>query len=450
MKSSNNLNQPPFSHGNPEFTFPEFKKYTLPGKLKIYFLEDNKYPVVSFKLLSHAGAFSESMPGVGNFTMGMLQNGTSSRSASEIYLEIDSIGAVMGSAANWDESLLSFSCLANKFDAMFDILLDCYYNPAFDSTEIERQRKKLISNIQSNLAEPDYLASIGFNRKFFKDHPYAHPRIGHIETIKSIEREDIVDFYENRFLASPPVLIVAGNIDEEYVINKIEKAFTSFSSSIDEYIPDVEKLTFHNFSPGTIIIPKPGAKQSSIRIGNLAINRHHEDYAAFQVANTIYGGYFLSRLNSYLREEKGYTYGVGSYIDPRKFATIYAVATNVNTSNTATAVSDIKKISREFSSSEIGATEISRAVQYLLGSFSRVVETSRQISSLITNMETHSLDDDYFTKFFNKVASITVDEVNSAAAKYFTAREQVLAISGDSDELVNQMSAYEPIDLYNP
>lgn len=438
---------PPFSIGNPKFSFPDFKLFLLPGGIKIYYLRDATTPLVNFKLMSHKGAYSDTTAGVANFAMSMLNCGTSTRSATDISKHIDYLGSSFYNYANWDESLIGFSCINTNFDKIFSLLIDLVYGSTFHEDEIERNRRKILAAIQSNMAEATYLSSVAFSEAMFESHVYGHPKIGNISSISSIGREELLKFYEDKFLASEKVFFITGNIEEEKIIPLIEDKFSKKLNSIIDIDKEDETLQKIDFTKKIVISEKKDAVQTNIRIGKLTISPNHQDSIAFQIANTIFGGYFLSRLNHRLREDLGFTYGVHSFKDNRKFANVHAINTNVNTNNTNQTLKEIFTIAKNYSENPASEEEINRAKQYIMGSFSRAIETSKQVSSLLLNIETLGLDIDHYSKFFDSIADIDNEQIFNAQKKYFNFDKYVLSVSGNKEELISQLKEFGDIDI---
>ncbi len=420
---------PPFSQGNPDFTFPDFEIINVNNK-KVYLINDNTQPIVSFKFVFKKGAYHESIPGLAHFTAQMLTLGSKSRNAEEIAEFIDYYGAQLSSASFWDELVTSISCLADYNSQIIDLLCECIFSPRFDDAEIERLQKRQIAFIQQQNADPTYVTQIAFNEHFYKSGNYGHARIGYENTISAINKNEIIKFYEE-LIKSDFAVIVSGNFDKQNILSILENQLPK------NIVGEVEDNVFDSFEveKKLLIIDKEEATQAIFRFGKPSIKRTNPDFPAFITANTIFGGFFLSRLNENLREKKGLTYGIHSYSDNRRYFSTLMIATSINEENSKLAIDEINSELLKFNSEPVSEEEMARAVQYMLGSFARGMENHRQISSLIQTIESYNLATTYYQDIYGKIAKLTIEEVFETQKKYFTNENMLMIVSGNKSRL---------------
>jgi zinc protease len=431
----------PFNDSGIIINFPKIQVSNL-NKIKIYKYQDNSQPLVNFKINFKNGAVSENVPGTANFTMTMMQSGTQSRSTAQISEEFESLGANYFFNGYWDECAAGFSCLEQYFDKCFDILLDCLYNPTFTDLEIDRQRQKISAMIMQNNSDPSYIAQVAFNVGVFKGHPYSHPRTGSLEDVMNISKQDILDFYDKLISKSDISIVITGNFNDQAINKLIESNFDKISNN-----QSIDIIPFHiPQNSCNLIAGKDDALQSNLRLGKASIDRKNPDYPAFQVVNTIFGGYFLSRLNHILREVKGLTYGIHSYLDTRKYGSAFIISTSINIDKTAESIKDIFDISNEISSNKLDETEISRSVEFMTGSFARTLETPKQITGLIQTIDSYDLEPTFMSDFYNSIKLLSIDELFEVQKKYFTSDNYFIAASGDSEFLIKELSQFGEIE----
>ncbi len=420
---------PPFSTENPDFTFPNFEIVTV-NNTKVYLINDNTQPIINLKFLFKQGAYHESIPGLAHFTAQMLTLGSKSKTAEEIAEKIDFFGAQLSSASYWDELVTSISCLNDYTQQITELLFECVFSPKFDETEIERLKKRQIAFIQQQNADPTYIAQIAFNEQFYKSGNYGHARIGYENTISQISRNDIINFYE-QLMQSNFSIIVSGNFSKAHIINMLESVLPKDKEiiSVDEHYDNFE------VEKKLLIIDKTDATQATFRFGKPSIQRTTLDFPAFITANTIFGGFFLSRLNENLREKKGLTYGIHSYIDNRRYYSSLMIATSINEENSKLAIDEILAELELFNTQPVFADELNRAVQYMLGSFARGMENHRQLSSLIQTIESYNLPTTYYQDIYGKISKLTIDDVFESQKKYFNADNMLMIVSGNKSRL---------------
>ncbi len=421
--------QPPIASGQLDFSFPNFDISVI-NNHKIYFIQDKTQPLISVKFLFKLGSYHEQVHGLAHFTAQMLTLGNSIFNAEEIAEKIDYFGAQLSSASYWDELVTSITCLDEYTDELLTLLFDCILTPTFEESEIERLKKRQIAYIQQQNADPSYIAQVAFNEIFYKNTNYGHARIGYENSINQITQNDIRNFY-NKLINSDFAVIVSGNFDE----NNISKIM---NEKLPSHIKTTEKDDIYeniDIDHQILFVDKEDATQATFRLGKPSIKRTDSDFPAFITANTIFGGFFLSRLNENLREKKGLTYGINSYNDARRYFSTFMIGTNINEENSKIAIDEIFKELDDFNSKQVTSEELNRAIQYMLGSFARGMENHRQLSSLIQTIESYNLPMTYYQDIYSKISKLTVDDVFETQRKYFNKNNMLVLISGNKSRL---------------
>ena len=429
----------PISQDFPTFTFPAFTEQFLSNGIKVYVVEDSTQPLVSISLTIKSGSASEPIDGLARFTARLFTRGTTTRSATQIADEIDSLGASISSSAGWDATQTSVQCLAEFTDISTAVLADCFRHPTFDEAEIERLRKQSLAQVQQLATDPNYLASSVFYREIFAGHPYSHRRHGSAESYARITRKDCVAWYES-LQTQERFFIVAGNITSQGVIELLEKHFgdSSYSPQPQGIVPSLQ-----NTPLSVVAINKPESLQTTLVIGyNNTIKATHPDYPALILANSIYGGMFTSRINELLREKHGFTYGARSIIDDRKLASTMMVITSVGAEATAQSVRIILGELERMKSEPVSQEEFFTAKQYLLGSFAHDMETPHDVSNLLQTIELYDFPKNYYSEYFNAIVGLTYDELYTAQKQYFRSDEIVISAAGTIDNLKQQLAEF--------
>ncbi|MDX9791283.1 MAG: pitrilysin family protein [Candidatus Kapabacteria bacterium] len=427
----------PFNHSGIILNIPEIDISSL-GNIKIYKYQDKSQPLVNFKINFKKGASSDNIPGTANFTMAMLQSGTSNKNASEISNVFESVGASYFFNAYWDECAFGFSTLGHYFENCLEMTAECIFDSVLDDSEFKRQKDKISAEIMQSNADPNYITQLAFNKEMYGNHPYSNARIGSLNEVAQINQSDIANFYNELINESDVSIIVTGNFVHSEVDSKIKSLFTKLMTNKSKQGPSwfVPSAYTH------VISPKDDALQTNLRIGRPSIDRQHSDYPAFQIINTVFGGYFLSRLNQVLREEKGLTYGIYSYLDMRKLSSVFTIATGINKDKTFESIEDILNISLDISRSKLSETEIERSIEFMTGSFARSLETPKQITGLIQALDSFELDRNFLIEFYKKIRQLSADEIFEVQKKYFSEPNYLIAASGDSEYLSDIISKF--------
>ncbi len=384
--------------------------------------------VVAFPM----GGFEEEIPGLANLTMQMLLNGTKKYSATELSAKAEEKGIRLNTAANWDDSFLSAYCLKEHHDTAAELMIEALKNPAFDEEELERQKKKTISALELKMSEPDYIAALTFLDVYFKGSKYGHPRNGTIESISKIRVEDCRKFYE-KLMSTKIYLVVSGDFDKE----SIAKVADSLRTENDIFMPPVEDFICPNLKYSVNIHDKKDAPQSSVIAGMPALHRLDDDYPIMQLVNTVYGGFFGSRLNQILREDKGYTYGIYSRIDSRKHSSVLKINTDADNKYVNEILPEIIKQADIIATQKIDIEELTTAKNYLLGSFLRTTETPFQVAGLLRSIYLNDFPEDYFDNYIAKINGTTEGEFLRVAKRQFEGKEFTFAIAGCKEKIGN-------------
>jgi predicted Zn-dependent peptidase len=411
------------------FKIPEYQVSTSANITNILY-KNNIQPLLMMVLAFPVGCYEEKIPGLANITMQMLLTGTKKYSATEISKLSDEKGIRLNSMANWDDSFISTYCLSEHYEVAKELLIESFKNPTFDEAELDRQKKKAIAGIELKMSEPDYLAQIGFISKYFSGTNYGHPRRGTMETINSITIDDCKDFY-NTISNSKAYFVVAGDLIEKKVLEL---------SAVLQNNTAISNIITGNFispilEPSITIIDRKDAPQASLIAGLNAMPRLDIDYPILQLVNTIYGGYFGSRLNKILREEKGYTYGIHSGIDSRRYASVMKISSDTDTKHVSKMLPVLFQEADKLMNVRVDDEELTTAKNYVLGAFLRNTETPFQVAGLIRSIHLNEFTEDYFDNYLTKISEVTAEDLQRVVAKHFTGNNFTISISGDEKQL---------------
>ena len=321
-----------------KLALPPMAEKTLPNGLKIIVAENHEQPVVSMRLLIKVGSSLDpaDKAGLANLTAGLLRKGTATRDANKISQEIDFIGGSLGAGSDLDASYATSEVLTKHFDKGLDLLSDIVLNPAFAAAEIERLRKQTIGALMQSKDDPNSIVDEQYKKYLFGDHPYGKPESGTIESVSSLTRDDIVGFWQKNYIPNNSVLFVVGDVKPEEVFPKIEASLGAWKQGAP---PDMK---FAAAKPASgikvILINKPDATQSSVKIGNLGIDRYNPDIFNCRVMNYILGGGgFVSRMMTEIRQKRGLTYDINTQFSYNRFPGEFTITTYTRNDSTARA-----------------------------------------------------------------------------------------------------------------
>ncbi len=432
-------------------TFPPYEIRTLPNGLQVVVVLHHEQPAVSMRLIVKAGSAEDppARPGLAKMVAALLDQGTTTRSAQQIADTIDYVGGALGTGAGTDLSYVNTVVMKDSFGLGMDVLADVVRRPAFAQEEIDRQREQALSTLKVNGDDPDYVAGVVFDRLVYGFHPYGLPNGGTAESITAITREDIQAFHRRYFAPNNLILGIVGDVTADEAFAAAARVFGDWPKQ------DLPAATFPDPPPPTrrlIVVDKPDAVQTEIRVGHLALPRRHPDYTALDLATKILGGEGANRLHRVLRSERGLTYGASADLETLKQGGDLVAETNTRSETTGEAlrliVDEIGKLQRE----RVGDTELADAQAYLAGHFPLTIETPDQIATQVLNAVFYDLPLNELQDYRERVQAVTPDDVQRVARLYLKPDRLSVVLVGNVSVFGMQLkgvgfASYEVVQL---
>ena len=327
----------------------------------------HEQPAVSMRLLVRTGSVQirSGKVGVASSAAALLDQGTTTKSAEQIADEIDFIGGALGTGSGSDLTFVNVIVMKDSFPLGMNLLSDVVRNPAFAAEEIERQKQQAISSLQVSSNDPDYVASVLFER-LVRLHPYGLPNSGTPETLAGITRADLQEYHRRYFVPNNTVLAVVGDVTGDEAFAAAERVFGGWPRA---EVSAVKVVDPPQPTRRIVVVDKLDAVQTEIRVGQLGIPRKHTDYMAYDLAVKILGGEGANRLHRVLRSERGLTHGAQADAETRKQAGHFVAETDTRTETTGETlrltVDEVARLQR----ASVAERELSDAQAYLAGSF---------------------------------------------------------------------------------
>lgn len=422
------------------FEIPEIEKFELSNGLKIFLVRKNSLPIVQFNFLTNAGSkFDPSnKKGLSFLTSLLIDEGAGNLSALELDNEIESLGSILKVSCDQDSVSVSLLTLKENIKKSFGIFSDVILKPRFEEEDFNREQKKLLNKIIQAGNEPSYIADSVFEKIVFENSYYMHPTMGTKTNVENISNSDVKEFYSSGFSANNSALIVVGNITKQDVLDLTSDSLASMKK-IDS---TTENLKLNSSKDGRIyFVHKVDAAQSELRIGHLTNSRTHKDYFAKLLMNTILGGQFSSRLNSNIREDKGFTYGISSGFYYNQIAGQFEITTSVQSENTAAALTEITNELNGIKKNILDE-EIAFAKSYLIKRFPSQFETYSQVSRQLSTLVHFNLPDDYFNHYINSIEETTHQQIQDTALNYISIDNLKTVVVGDRNVVLKQLEVF--------
>jgi zinc protease len=421
-------------------TFPPYDIRTLANGMQVVTVLHHEQPAVTMRLLVRAGGANDpdKKRGVATLVSSLLDQGTATRNAQQIADQIDSIGGVLGTGSGDDFTSVSTIVMKDSFNVAMDLMADIVRNPAFASEEIERQKETITSTQQVNANDPDYLASAVFDRLVYGFHPYGLPGSGTPETVASITRDDLQRFHRQYFVPNNMVLAIVGDITQKDAAAAAERVFGSWPRGA---VPAWRGAAPPQPTRRIVVIDKPDAVQTEIRVGQLAIQRKHPDFLKWDLAVKVLGGEGANRLHRVLRSERGLTYGASADTEGHKLAGDIVAETDTRTDTTGEALRLMIQEFVRLQQQRVPERELMDAQAYLAGSFPLTIESPNDIATQVINYVLYDLPLEDIPTYTQRVTAITADDIQRVAQAYLKPDRLSVVLVGNAKAFVPQLRA---------
>lgn len=408
----------PAIHSAIEFDYilPAINEQTLSNGLPLYWLNAGVQDVVEIDWVFPAGLWYEQKQAVSQAVAGLMKNGTSKRSSQEIHEALEFYGATLKVSPNNDFSTVTLYTLTKHLAALLPIVYEVLTDAIFPQEEIEIHKQNAIQRLMVNLRQCDFVANQKIDAVLFGDeHPYG--RYTQKETIAAFTREDLLSFYKQHYDLGNVKIFMAGKIsaDDVKILDGVFGQVAAATTALPERVFAVETAADKKMN----LINDPDGVQGAIRIGRLFPNRQHPDFAPMVVLNTLFGGYFGSRLMSNIREEKGYTYGIYSSLAPFVNGGSFTIHTEVGRDVIEPAIKEIYHEMNVLQQERVDGEELLLVKNYLLGNLLGDLDGPFSIIQRWRSLVMNGMNEEHFNRNIRIYKSITAEELQVLAQRYF-------------------------------
>jgi predicted Zn-dependent peptidase len=392
-----------------------YQKYKLDNGVEVYAFEGGAQEVMMMEMVFFAGNSYEKKNWVAAATNFLLKNGTTTKTAFEINEAFEFYGAYLNRSCYNETSTISLHCLSKHFNEVIPTVSELVSDANFPEKELEIYQQNQIQRLTLNLKKGDFIAGRLIDEYLFGiDHPYGKYSTEH--DYKQLTREDLVKFYNQFYKEGKCVIFMAGRFpaDVQALLNKHIGALPLNKKELPNFDHPIIAATEKKYS----IINDPSSVQGSIRIARHFPNRHHPDFAATQVLNNIFGGFFGSRLMSNIREDKGYTYGIHSYLQNHIQTCAWMISTDAGKDVCRATIDEVYKEMKILREELVDAEELDLVKNYMLGSLLGDVDGPFQIIGRWKTYILNGLTEAYFYNTIQTVRDIQPEELKDLANKY--------------------------------
>ena len=415
------------------FHAPVPRRFHLAGGIDLLLVERHELPIVAVAVHFSGGAASDptGAPGLTSLAARLLTEGTTHRSSTDIADQSDALAARLNLAVHREFVSASTEVLTRHWPAALELLVDVLTNPTFPEREVERIRTERITDLRRLGDDANALAERASTAVLYGGgSAYGHPSAGREAAVAEFSRTELADQYLRTILHRRPTVVIAGDVDGERVARQLEAAFAGWEGQAaalapSDAAPQQQAATLY-------LVDKPGAAQSVIAAGQLAVPRLHADYLPLVVMNMAFGGQFTARLNMNLRERKGYTYGYRSRFDWRAVSSTFVAGGAVQTAVTKEAlIETLREFEDLVERRPLAADEFEKAQLGLIRGYPPTFETPGHIIGRLLDLVHYGLADDEYAGQIDRLRTVTLADVHRAAAEHIHPNQLAIVVVGD-------------------
>lgn len=427
---------------------PEVQRFRLDNGLGVHLVSRRTLPIVDIALVIRAGAELDGAARAGRarFTGALLVEGTERRDGRAFAEAVDRLGAVLDVQTAWDHTTIALHVLAPRLAAALALVHEALTRPAFAASEFERKRRERLAALLQDRSEPRALATFHFARGVYgRDHPYGQPIGGTTPSVRALPADETRRCHALRYRPDNAFLVVVGDIDEPGLRTLLDDSLAGWQAPPS--LPPPGPAPAPSAPAPLVLVDRPGAAQTELRIGQAAAPRSTPDYFPLLVLNAVLGGNFTSRINMRLREERGYTYGAGSSFAFRRGGGPFVVGTSVHGAATGAAVADVWAELERVRAEPVGEPELERARRSLTLGLAREFETTGAVADRVAEQVLYGLGESWFEQYVARIEAVDARAVQSAAGRWLDPAGRVSVAVGDRAVIEPGLAALGPISI---
>jgi zinc protease len=439
------------------FRFPLMSRRRLENGVIAWTSEHHDVPLISMFVLLRAGAGNDPMdrPGLAAITGDLLDEGCGELDALALHETLGRLGAQLETEVGADATLLSLIALERFAAPAFAVLADMVTIPRLEDRDFERVRDLRLNRLLQMREIAPSVADRVFTTLLYDTHPYGHLPIGTEPSLQAMSAAEPRIFHRQMYDPARTTVIAVGDASHARLLDLIEGAFGSWRSH-PEQTADIDPAAVPRprTSERLVIVPRPGAPQSELRMGHVGVHRKSPEYHALVTLNMVLGGQFVSRINSNLRERKGYTYGARTSFEFRRGPGPFLVHASVQSEATADSVREVLEELRAIRADRpVTPDELELGRAALTRGYPRGFETAEQVGRSIAQLALYDLPDDYFSEFVPTVKALTIEDLTRAAVTHIDPSRLLTVIVGDREKIgapLDDVGLGEPTEIAAP
>ena len=444
-------NRAPVSKDVLKATLPRATETTLSNGVVVLIMENHRLPLISIQYnISGAGPLFDpsNTPGLANIAALMLREGTKTKTSVEIAEQSAQLGAEISASAAFGSSstLINASGLSDNFDQWLTLTNDVLLNANFPADELNRLKQRLKAQLRQQRANPNFLANERFSKAVYGSYPASVVSATN-ESIDAITSEMLAKWHQDRYKPQNTILGITGDVKAAEILPKLEKALAGWKKDdLKEVLPPSPTPVA---SKKVFLVDRPGSVQTTVALGNIAIDRRDPDYIPLTVLNRILGGGPAARLFLNLREEKGYTYGVYSSFTALKYPGPWRAGGDVRTEVTQGAMTEFFNEFQRIRDQKVPVTELEEAKRAIVAGFALSLEKPTELLGYAITRQIYGFPADYWDTYPVKVMAVTAEDIERVARKYINPENVQIVAVGDVSKIKPVFEKYGSVEVYD-
>ena len=435
------------------FQLPHYERVELKNGLTLFLMEQHEVPLISLTASIKAGADKDGeQSGIAGLTVDGLKTGIKDYDKQTLEDLFDFHGASLSSDISPDAASLSLSLAAKDIDVLLPVFLEMLQKPLFPEEDTSKMMALHLQKLERSLERPKQIVHRYFYKALFGNHPYGSPTEGSKDSIEKTKAADLREFHQRYYQTHQIAISLVGDFDAKKLKRKISKLLKNWKRSPGDATP-ISKTFSNSKGNRVIIVNKPDARETTIRIGGKGIPRSNPDYVELRVLNTILGGSFTSWLMSSLRTDTGLTYSVGSNFRPLKDEGAFYISTFTDKATTFDTIDLTLKTYQRLLDGKIDHETLGSAQNYVVGLFPPRFEKTSDLSAFLGDMFIYEFDESYVNTFEEKVNNLSLSRAKELAEKYFPKDNLVFVLIGQESLIREKAEKYGEvfsIDITDP
>ncbi|MGO9845812.1 MAG: M16 family metallopeptidase [Methylocella sp.] len=421
---------------------PPHEKVVLKNGLTVLLMEKRGVPLIDVFALVRTGAAADptGKAGLASVTAALLRKGTKTRTAQQFAADLDYIGGSFEADADADYSYVSAEFMTKDLARGLEIFSDAVLHPTFPQNEADKILAQSVDGVKSSKDDPRSVLGLYYQGYLYGAKAYGRPPGGDELSLKRIQRNDIVNFYEENYAPGNTILGIAGEFDPTEMRKEIERELGAWPARSVTSAP--VPATPPEKGKRLLLIDKPDATQTYFAIGNIGTAVNDPDRFAIRVVNTIFGGRFTSELNEELRVESGYTYGAGSFFDSHKSPGPFEIYSFTKNATTIPAIDLALQVLDKLHKNGVTAEQLASAKSYIKGQYPPTIETSRQLVRRVVFNEFYGLSDDEVNQLEARIDAVTPEIAKQVIEKHFPMDNLVFVLIGRASAIGPAVKKY--------